>query len=123
LHLFIIDSFYSLAGFLKNDKESKISEESQKFLDQIIKSSKASRELIDGILSFASADQPATLEEEIDLKQQVNEAIEGHSLTITTKEATVTVDELPTLEKGISVKIYQLFYNLIGNALKFQKTR
>lgn len=30
-------------------------------------------------------------------------------------------DTLPKNGKGISVRMYQLFYNLIGNALKFQK--
>ncbi|MGL1885521.1 MAG: response regulator [Reichenbachiella sp.] len=116
-----IGHIVSLSKFLKEDKESILTEESQGFLDQIIKSSQASQELIDGILTFASADQPATLEEAVDLNKIVNDAIEGHLSTISAKDAAVTCQSLPTIEKGISVKIYQLFYNLIGNALKFQK--
>lgn len=116
-----IGHIFSLAQILKDDKDSFISEESKIFLDQIIKSSNASRELIDGILNFASADQPGLLVEEIDLEKQVNEAIEGHSLTIKVKQANIKVENLPSLEKGITVKVYQLFYNLIGNSLKFQE--
>ena len=91
------------------------------FLDQIVKSSKSSRELIEGILLFASADQPAELEEKVDLNEQVKAAIEAHSLSIKNKKAEFNVEQLPVVEKGISVKVYQLFYNLIGNALKFHK--
>lgn len=117
-----IGHIYSLAGFLKNDTESKISAESKVFLNQIIKSSKSSQELIDGILSFASADQPNALEELVDIKKQVEEAVEAHSLVIKDKKAEIKIGELISVEKGISVKIYQLFYNLIGNALKFHQT-
>ena len=116
-----IGHIVSLAGFLKEDNESHISDESKTFLDQIIKSSKASQALIDGILTFASADQPAALEETIDLNKIVSDAVEGHSQTIITKNAQIDLEKLPIIESGISVKVYQLFYNLIGNALKFQR--
>lgn len=116
-----IGNIVTLASFLKDDKQSQLSEECRMFLDQIISASKSSQALIDGILSFASADEPADLEEEVDLKKIVEDAVRGHSITIKSKNASVEIDELPKLEKGISVKIYQLFYNLVGNALKFQE--
>ncbi len=39
---------------------------------------------------------------------------------IAEKNATITYDNLPTVE-GIFFQLNQLFYNLIGNALKFSK--
>lgn len=115
-----IGNIVTLANFLKEDEHSNLSDECQVYLNQIINSSRSSQELIDGILSFASADEPADLEEEVDLKKIVEDAVSGHSMTIKAKNASVHVEDLPKLKKGISVKIYQLFYNLIGNALKFQ---
>lgn len=116
-----IGHIVSFAGFIKKEDGSKLSEENQKYLDQILNSGKASQKLIDDILIFASADEPAELEEEINLTEQVNKAVESHSLTIEKNKAKIKIGDLPTLDSGISVKVYQLFYNLIGNALKFQK--
>jgi signal transduction histidine kinase len=113
-----------LVGILMNDKTSKVSDENLQVMNQILKASKSAVELIDEILSFAAADKPETLEKEVDLKKQVNKAISAHSLTIESLEASVTIKDLNLHISGVSIKIYQLFYNLIGNALKFQdKTR
>ncbi len=109
------------ANLLKQDLDSSISTEGHKILDFILKSSNNAIKLIDGILTFASAEQPASLEQEIDLNKLMLDVIEGHSLNIKTKEATVKIDTLPIIKNGVSVKVYQLFYNLVGNALKFQK--
>ena len=46
-------------------------------------------------IAFASADKPETLNDQISLKEIVNEMIDGHSIDIISVKAEVTVHYLP----------------------------
>jgi two-component system CheB/CheR fusion protein len=57
----------------------------------------------------------------VDLNQIVTNVIEDFELLIKDKNATIEVDELPVID-AVPLQMNQLFYNLIGNALKFSGT-
>ncbi len=116
-----IGSMYQWTELLQLNMEGNTLEENQEAIQNIRDQCKRAIDLINGILEFASAEKELEFETNIDLQKILNEAVEAHHDTVTTKNAKIEIRDLPTIEKGISVKIYQLFYNLIGNALKFQK--
>lgn len=54
----------------------------------------------------------------VDLTETVKNVLKGLELLVEEKKATLDIQALPEIE-GIPVLIYQLFYNIIKNALKF----
>ncbi len=76
--------------------------------------------MIEGILTYSDAnasDQPI---EKIDLNDIIRSIEVDLEVAIQAKGAKIISSNLPTIE-GATVLIYQLFYNLINNALKFTK--
>ena len=115
-----VGNIFSYSQLLMESYADQFNEESKMMLETIHSQSKASLNLIEGILTYASAEKEADMLE-VDLNEVVEEAIEAHRVKIEETKGEVKKDLLPRVDKGVSVKIYQLFYNLIGNALKFQK--
>ncbi|OIN59726.1 PAS domain S-box protein [Arsenicibacter rosenii] len=78
--------------------------------------------LIKDILEFSRTSQlqGGATYEQIDLAQVIGDVQKDLELLITQKQAVIEVGELEPVE-GVSLQMYQLFYNLIGNALKFSK--
>jgi PAS domain S-box-containing protein len=76
--------------------------------------------LIDGILKFSSIDDNTQPAETFDLNVILAEVMNDLELTIQQKKAVIISDSLPVIT-GTRVLIYQLFYNLIINSLKFSR--
>ncbi len=115
-----IGNIYSYSQLLLENYSDQMNDDIKMMLETIHNQSKASLSLIEGILTYASVEKEADMEL-VDLNSVVKEAIEAHRVKINDTKAEVGKRMLPTIDKGVNVKIYQLFYNLIGNALKFQK--
>ena len=77
--------------------------------------------MIDGVLNYSKINSPRQFIEEIDLDQLLDEIITDLELLIQAKEAQFSSTGLPVV-MGYRVLLYQLFYNIILNALKFAKT-
>src|SRR5262249_52266550 len=77
------------------------------------------QQLIDDILNYSrvSRDDQA-LQESVDLNKVLARVLSDLELSIQDKKAVITVEELPTINAH-PTKMYQLFQNLIRNALKF----
>jgi len=76
--------------------------------------------MIDGVLIYSSLDGEVVAYEMIDINETIGHVEDDLELLIAQKKATIQYGDLPSIE-GSSVLIYQLFYNLINNALKFSK--
>lgn len=75
--------------------------------------------LVEGVLELARVSTAEKALEPIDLNEAVREVIEDYKLEIERSNATVTaVSELPWV-LGDKTHLYQIFSNLIGNALKY----
>lgn len=76
--------------------------------------------LIQDLLSFSRLLRSEDLWGPVDLNDVVQDVITDFELIISDKHATVEIDPLPVIE-GIGLQMNQLFYNLLGNALKFSR--
>jgi light-regulated signal transduction histidine kinase (bacteriophytochrome) len=74
--------------------------------------------MIDGVLSYSTLNAMQQANESVNLSELMQNIITDLEVLIQEKSATITSDHLPTIS-GSSILIYQLFYNLINNSLKF----
>ncbi|HYF33036.1 MAG TPA: PAS domain S-box protein [Chitinophagaceae bacterium] len=76
--------------------------------------------MIDGVLLYSSLTAMQQPIEEVNLNETIRQIEADLEIIINQKNATIKHGRLPTIE-GSSILIYQLFYNLINNSLKFAK--
>jgi light-regulated signal transduction histidine kinase (bacteriophytochrome) len=90
------------------------------YLDKIGNATDRMFLMIDGILNYSKMGNIEHLIELVDLNKILYEVINDLELVIQQKSAQITSAGLPEIE-GHRVLLYQLFYNLILNSLKFAK--
>lgn len=88
------------------------------YLEKIFSASGRMRILINDLLNFSKLADTDTAYERTDLNVIMQDVLADFELLITQKEATVMYDKLPVIE-AVPLQMRQLFFNLIGNALKF----
>ncbi|WP_276482634.1 PAS domain-containing protein [Paraflavitalea pollutisoli] len=93
---------------------------SKNYLDRIELSASRMRKLVRELLEFSRITQSTEAFETVDLNDTLREVLENYDLLIEQTGALVTFDQLPTIE-AVPLHMYQLFLNLVGNALKFRK--
>lgn len=76
--------------------------------------------MIDGVLHYSKLGNEQDPVETLDLNAIINAIKADLEILIESKEAVITTSELPSI-KGHFTLVYQLFYNLILNSLKFAK--
>ena len=108
-------------GNIVNKKfRSVLGNEGVMYLEKIEKAAKRIAEMIDGVLLYSSINATQQTHEKIDLTEVFNQIVSDLELLIKEKKALISFDTLPAIT-GSPVLIYQLFYNLINNSLKFTK--
>lgn len=109
----------SYAELILNDNLPE--EVSMNFLRNIYKSSKRMATTIDDILKYSTSDHYlADASNDIDLNEIIKDVCLDLEMKIHEKKAILEAGNLPTIQ-GSRILIYQLFYNLISNSLKFAK--
>lgn len=78
------------------------------------------KELISDLLSYSQLQQQKLKFESVDLNDIISEIIRDLDMVIKEKKAIVNVGNLPVLN-GNTLRLRQLFTNLISNALKYSK--
>ena len=76
--------------------------------------------MIEGVLKYATIDTADHQLEQVDLNEIIQNIEADLELIIHEKNANVEIAKLPRVW-GNALLIYQLFYNLINNSLKFSK--
>ncbi len=90
-------------------------------LTYIRKATKRLQDLVVGVLELARISAAERSLEPISLGDVMAEVIDEHRIQIQQSEATITtVEELPVV-LGNRTQLYQVFSNLIGNAIKYKK--
>ncbi|OGS62513.1 MAG: hypothetical protein A2X07_10010 [Flavobacteria bacterium GWF1_32_7] len=79
------------------------------------------RNIILDILEYSRIGKVTEQNEQIELNKLVDEVCKMNTQKIVETNATITYDKLPTIT-AYKTPITQIFHNLIGNALKYQKT-
>lgn len=105
---------------LQDEYGQLLPEKANVFLDKIHNATERMFSMIDGVLAYSmlnSSDQPIG---PVDLNEIFRHIESDLEILIAQKKAVIRRGRLPIFE-GASVLIYQLFYNLLNNALKFSK--
>ena len=76
--------------------------------------------MIEGVLNYSMLSAAHQKIESVDLNETVKHIESDLEVSIAQRGAKIDFDELPVVE-GASILLYQLFYNLINNSLKFSK--
>jgi hypothetical protein len=111
---------WTFCGRLKEELGKNISERAATYLSKIEGASVRMYSMIDGVLLYSSLNALEQTKELIDLEELMGNIQSDLEVLIVKKEATFKYSNLPSLE-GSSILIYQLFYNLVNNSLKFAK--
>ncbi len=92
----------------------------KKYVDKINASAARMSGLINSLLDYSKLAKGGVRFEMMSLNTVLQDILSDYELLITQKDAIVEYEELPTIE-AVPLQINQLFYNLLGNALKFTR--
>jgi PAS domain S-box-containing protein len=97
-----------------------IPEKGKVYIEKMQTSSKRMTNMIDSVLSYSVINATEQVLETVDLNLIMEGIKNDLELLILQKEAKISLHNLPKI-KAVPALIYQLFYNLVNNALKFSK--
>ncbi|HVS98807.1 MAG TPA: ATP-binding protein [Puia sp.] len=108
------------AGRVLEEYGSMLNPEARVFLVKIQQATARMAAMIEGVLAYSmlkANEQPAV---PVDLNEVFNNIESDLELLLHDRNAIIRREKLPVIE-GAPVLLYQLFYNIVGNALKFSK--
>lgn len=105
---------------LKKDAGDDLSEENKRVFDRMIAATERMSQLINDLLSYSQLTTKPSAFKTVYLQDLVQQVLIDLEATITEKNATISLGELPEV-KGDAVQLRQLFQNLISNSLKYSK--
>lgn len=97
-----------------------LTDDSRAYLGKIQSAAQRMNAMIDGVLNYSSINGFKSAPEKVDLNQVVVNIESDLELVLAQKSARISKSMLPSI-KGAPVLMYQLFYNLINNSLKFTR--
>jgi PAS domain S-box-containing protein len=110
----------TFANRIEDDNETSLSEKGKNYLSKVYSASDRLFSMIDGVLKYSTIDAHEQPIEVIDLNKIIEYIKSDLEILIQKQNAIIEYSQLHHVE-GFSVLIYQLFYNLINNSLKFAK--
>ena len=111
-----------MLGILEEDDTIKNNPQLAEPLTYIRKATKRLQDLVSGVLELARISAADRSLEPIPLRDVMTEVLEEHRLQIQQSDAKITtVEELPIV-LGNRTQLYQVFSNLIGNAIKYKRS-
>ena len=110
-----------VAVLLQKHYES-VPEKVKELIDKIDLSTKRMTTLIRDVLNYSKLAKTDYVYSATDLNKIFQQVIKDYNLTIKEKSAKIKQDPLPVIE-AIPAQMTQLFYNLLGNALKFSNEK
>lgn len=113
-----IQSFSSLL----TTKEAKLNAFASKYSSKINESAQRMSRLLSDLLGFSLLGNDGKTRQQVDLNKIVKNVLEDYEAVIEKRHVVVRVSHLPSLFAE-PVQINQLFHNLVGNAIKFSKSK
>ncbi len=108
------------SDMLENELGNEMNQHARSYLGKIISAAERLQSMVEGVLNYATASNIDVAFEQIDLSAVIDNIKNDLEVIIQQKNAVINYDNLPTLT-GVRFLIYQLFYNLIYNSLKFSR--
>ncbi|KAA3621558.1 MAG: PAS domain S-box protein [Bacteroidetes bacterium] len=109
----------SFTGLLKSRAGNKLDEEEMKFLDFIAKGARDIQGLIDDMLAYSKVKSKGFNATGLNVKDLLQNLLATLSADIRENNARVSILEVPDVIWGDRIKLWQVFQNLILNAMKF----
>lgn len=106
---------------LQSEYKDVLGERGNKFVNKVIDASVRMSSMIDGVLEYASLSSVNTTPQQVNISEVIENIKNDLEVLIQEKEATIHAKHLPVVT-GVPDLLYQLFYNLINNSLKFSRS-
>jgi light-regulated signal transduction histidine kinase (bacteriophytochrome) len=103
---------------IKDEAQGRLSDRELGYIEKVQSAANRMSSMIDGVLLYSTINSSEQKIERVDLNKIINEITNDLEILISQKSAIVKFDLLPVIE-GANILLYQLFYNLINNSLKF----
>lgn len=105
---------------LRDEFGDKMPERAMTYLQKIESATSRMTTMIDGVLLYSSMNAVEKHDEPVNLNQTIQHIAVDLEVLIGQKKATIKYKNLPTVH-GSPILLYQLFYNLVNNSLKFSR--
>ncbi len=109
----------SYIGLLNKKYENKLDESANQYLSVITESVSRMQQMVVGLLQYAEGSNKKPSFESVSLQEILESVQKNLAVQISESKVKITCDKLPTLIGDASL-LYQLFQNLISNAIKFR---
>lgn len=109
-------------GLLRNETAGRLSTEAERYLDVVSESSRNMGQLIDDLLAFSRMGRMELSEAPVNLDALVRETIEALASETRGRNIRWNLAPLPEV-LGDAAMLRQVFANLVGNAIKYTRTR
>lgn len=110
----------TFTGRLEHEMDGQLNEKAKQYLSKVHSAINRMYSMIDGVLAYSTVSASPKVTQQVDLIEILNSIETDLEVTIQNTGAVIQYTDLPVLE-GEPVLIYQLFYNLITNSIKFAK--
>lgn len=110
----------TFTGRLEHEMDGQLNEKAKQYLGKVQSATNRMYSMIDGVLAYSTINASPHITQQIDLGDVLHNIESDLEVTIQNTGAAIEYSDLPVLE-GEPVLIYQLFYNLINNSIKFAK--
>lgn len=116
-----LSNAYGYASVLRKWGEGRLGEDALEWVNEIVVALRRMESFISSLLEYARAGLPAGKSAWVDPEKVVDEALSGLGTRLCEEEAEVTVEgELPAVEVD-AMRLSQVLYNLLDNAIKFKR--
>jgi signal transduction histidine kinase len=116
-----IFTIQGMADALKEDYGNVIGDDGRKLLDYITNAASRLTMLVESVLEYSALTNSDDTLSDVSLEDLIPNVISDYSEKLKNIDSKIQlVNQLPFI-KGEPVRIYQLFSNLIGNAIKYRK--
>lgn len=99
---------------------AELSEKAQTYIGKVMEAAKRMSGLIKDLLDYSRLSKGGSPFRETNLEEIVQQVETDYELLITQKRAVIQTESLPVIE-AVPLQMNQLFYNLIGNSLRYAK--
>lgn len=110
----------TFASFLRNEYHNELSLHADGLIAKILSASDRLNTMIEGVLNYSISDKSRQDISEIDLGEVIKNIINDLEVIVQHKKVSFNIGDMLHLE-GAKVLIYQVFYNIIYNSIKFSK--